>query len=547
MVFLKKFFYISIFLLSSCSYAEQEVIEIKVNGLHANIPRVVEHNSVLFSGDSFQLEVLVNTGQHIYSFLLDSSNELTSLSSGFRVGNISYTLPANGHWYKLDDNTGIEKLVIVGSRVPLDLSKLSSAIKNNNWSSDIFNDTIVKTSSIRHMSSKEITRGIQTFGDQGKKIKDKELQELSLSVVKPLPVSKMPVSGVISDLISFSNTPAISTRGIKEVHVFKKASPSVVKVFTETGSGSGSLISKEGLILTNWHVVKDAKKVGIVFMPERGKKITEDDFLEGEVIKINGEADLALVKIDKTPVSAKPLNITRKDPEIGQDVHAIGHPKGGSDWTYTKGYISQLNYDDNWSYKTTLHKVKLMIQSQTPINPGNSGGPLLSNKGEIVGVNSSSSLDYESANYAISAEDVRAFIAQKGDIKTKKKKEKKKKENISKKSESLKKISKELGVNVISVEIIDFTEEGSKDYKISIDNDKNGKVEMIVIILEDKSKGRIIIYDDNEDSIPDEMSLDEDNNGKTDTSLYFDKKGKVNVVGYDDDEDGKVDRYEDFK
>jgi S1-C subfamily serine protease len=543
MVFLKKIIFISTFIISSYSFAEKGTIEIKVNGLHANVSKIVKHNSVLFSGDSFQLEVLVSTGQHVYSFLLDSSNELTNLSSGFKIGNSSYMLPANGHWYKLDDNAGIEKLVVVGSRIPLDLSKLSSAIKNNNWSSDIFNDTTIETSSIRHINSKVVTRGIQTFSNQGEEVENKELQELNLSVTSSLPISKLPISGIISNLISFSNTPLIKTRGIKEVHVFKKAAPSVVKVFTETGSGSGSLISKEGLILTNWHVVKDAKKVGIVFMPEKGKKVTEDDFLKGEVIKINGEADLALVKIDKVPVNAKPLHITREDPEIGQDVHAIGHPKGGSDWTYTKGYISQLNYDDNWSYKTTLHKVKLMIQSQTPINPGNSGGPLLGNKGEIVGVNSSSSLDYESANYAISAEDVRAFIAQMGDIKTKAKKKK----NTSKKAESLKKISKDLGVNVISVKIVDFTKEDSKDYKISIDDDKNGKVEMMVIILEDKSKGRIIIYDDNEDGIPDEMSLDEDNNGKVDLHLYFDKKGKINVVGYDDDEDGKVDRYEDYK
>ena len=543
MVFLKKIVFIFTFIISSYSFAEKGSIEIKVNGLHAKVSKVVEHNSVLFSGDSFQLEVLVNTGQHVYSFLLDSSNELTNLSSDFKIANSSYMLPANGHWYKLDDNTGIEKLVIVGSRIPLDLSKLSSAIKNNNWSSDIFNDTTVKTSSIRHMNSRVVARGVQTFINQGKEIENKELQKLNLSVTSSLPISKLPISKVISNLVDFSNTPLIKTRGIKEVHVFKKAAPSVVKVFTETGSGSGSLISKEGLILTNWHVVKDAKKVGIVFMPEKGKKVTEDNFLEGEVVKINGEADLALVKIDKVPANAKPLYITREDPEIGQDVHAIGHPKGGSDWTYTKGYISQLNYDDNWSYEATLHKVKLMIQSQTPINPGNSGGPLLGNKGEIVGVNSSSSLDYESANYAISAKDVRAFIAQRGDIKIKAIKKK----NTSKKSESLKKISKELGVNVISVKIVDFTKEGSKDYKISIDDDKNGKVEMTVIMLEDKSKGRIIIYDDNEDGTPDEMSLDENNNGKVDTHLYINEKGDVTVIGYDDNEDGKVDRYEDYK
>jgi hypothetical protein len=71
---------------------------------------------------------------------------------------------------------------------------------------------------------------------------------------------------------------------------------------------------------------------------------------------------------------------------------------------------------------------------------------------------------------------------------------------------------------------------------------------MTVIILEDKKKARIIIYDDNEDGSWDEMALDEDNNGKVDTHLYSNEDGDgIGVIGYDDDEDGTVDRYEDFK
>ncbi len=553
LILLKRLFFVVVITITSVSHTAQEQIDLTVNGLHNGNLRIVEDNSALFSGDSFQLEIKVNSAQHIYSFLLNSSNELTVLNSGYKLNNTSFKLPADDHWYKLDDKVGVETLIVVGSITPLDINSLSYNIKKNKWDSKMFDGTIVKRSIIKHIDKKIFIRGMQIVTKKGASASNVDFNVLHTGVTNKLPKNEVPVSGIINKLVSFSNTP-IKTRGIKEVHVFKKAAPAVVKVFTKTGSGSGSLISKDGLILTNWHVVKNSKKTGIVFMPKNRNKITKDDFLFGNVIKINGEADLALIRLQSTPENAHPLSISNKKPEIGQDVHAIGHPKGGADWTYTKGYISQLNYDDRWSYKDTTHKVALMIQSQTPLNPGNSGGPLLNNDGKIVGVNSSSSPDYASANYAISAEDVRAFLNQKGDVKVKKKKISKKKKKSKNKDKAIKnkdkleKLSEELGVNVVSVEIVDYTKEGSKDFKISIDDDKNGAVEMTVIILEDKKKARIIIYDDNEDGSWDEMALDEDNNGKVDTHLYSNEDGDgIGVIGYDDDEDGTVDRYEDFK
>jgi S1-C subfamily serine protease len=556
-IFRKVVFGIVMALVASLSYAEKVQLEIKVNGLHEKNLMEIEEGGILFSGDSFQLEIVVNSGLYIYSFLLDSTGELSNLDSGFKIPNSTYILPEKNHWYKLDNNAGKETLIVVGSNAALNIEKLSNTIKGGGQSLNTLSGVIVKRFNIKHLDLNIVTRGIQIIAEKGTFANNKDLLYLNGLEMKIPAKNEVPVSGIINKLVNYSHPSEIKTRGIKEVHVFKKASPSVVKVYTKTGSGSGSLISKEGLILTNWHVVKDAKKAGIAFMPKKRGKVTKDDLLIGRVIKINGEADLALIKLDNVPKNIKPLLISNKNPEIGQDVHAIGHPKGGSDWTYTKGYISQLNYNDKWSYKDTTHRVSLMIQSQTPINPGNSGGPLLNNKGKIVGVNSSSSLDYASANYAISAEDVRAFLKQKGDVNTKKKKPKKKpkkkskkksKDEIKKVEENLEKISKKLGFNVISVEIVDFTKKGTKDYKISIDDDKNGLVEMTVIVLEDESKGRVIIYDDNEDGAWDEMALDEDNNGKVDTRLFPKEDGKgIGVVGYDDDEDGKVDRYEDFK
>ena len=70
---------------------------------------------------------------------------------------------------------------------------------------------------------------------------------------------------------------------------------------------------------------------------------------------------------------------------VGADVHAIGHPFG-EDWTYTRGYVSQLRDQYGWKSDLGKHHVADVIQTQTPINPGNSGGPLFSEIGEVVGV-----------------------------------------------------------------------------------------------------------------------------------------------------------------
>jgi S1-C subfamily serine protease len=82
-----------------------------------------------------------------------------------------------------------------------------------------------------------------------------------------------------------------------------------------------------------------------------------------------------------------PLEISSEDIEVGADVRAIGHPKG-EEWTYTKGIVSSVRPDYEWSGEPGESHRATVIQTQTPINPGNSGGPLLSDEGKIVGVNS---------------------------------------------------------------------------------------------------------------------------------------------------------------
>ncbi len=138
-------------------------------------------------------------------------------------------------------------------------------------------------------------------------------------------------------------------------------------------NGTGIVISADGTILTNAHVVKDLKSIVVVMYD--GKTY------EGKLIAIDEFSDLATVKIDKTDLAvAKFAN--NNDIYTGQDVLAIGTPLSMSFRnTVSFGIISGVNRGMGSNYR--------LIQTDAAINPGNSGGPLVNMKGEVIGINSS--------------------------------------------------------------------------------------------------------------------------------------------------------------
>lgn len=201
------------------------------------------------------------------------------------------------------------------------------------------------------------------------------------------------------------------TRGEREVRIYATASNSVVLILAADGIGSGALLRADGTIITNWHVVSSSPEVGVVFKPmTEGRRLTKADVYRGRVVRIDEVADLAIVKAEGVPPNARPLPLgSLQDIAVGSDVHAIGHPTGES-WTYTKGFVSQIRRGYEWSTDGgTTHKADV-VQTQTPINPGNSGGPLLSDQGQLVGVNSFKA-EGEGLNFAVSVGEVRTLLA----------------------------------------------------------------------------------------------------------------------------------------
>lgn len=151
------------------------------------------------------------------------------------------------------------------------------------------------------------------------------------------------------------------------IDVYRVASPAVVTISSGRGSGSGSIVSPEGLVLTNNHVIRNARGGVVSVSTNAGKRYT------GQVIATDAANDLALVRLntsDRFPTVriSNPKNI-----QVGQRVFAIGSPFGLSG-TLTTGILSRIGRNGD-------------LQTDAALNPGNSGGPLLNSQGELIGVN----------------------------------------------------------------------------------------------------------------------------------------------------------------
>lgn len=142
----------------------------------------------------------------------------------------------------------------------------------------------------------------------------------------------------------------------------------------QAGHGSGFVISPDGLIVTNHHVVDDARTVRIS-MP--------DGFSgEGRVLGRDPDTDLALVRADASPAAWAPLGDSKRL-RRGQIAIAIGNPLG-YEWTVTAGVVSALGRSMRAGNGRLIDDV---VQTDAALNPGNSGGPLVSSAGEVIGVN----------------------------------------------------------------------------------------------------------------------------------------------------------------
>ncbi len=193
---------------------------------------------------------------------------------------------------------------------------------------------------------------------------------------------KAPLTGI--------SEPASVSDEQNNIEVYKTLSPGVAFITSTTyrsdywggveegeGSGSGSVIDKEGHILTNYHVIEGAQKLSV--------SLGGDKVYPAKVVGGDPDTDLAVIKIDPPNDGLTVINFSDSDKLlIGQKVLAIGNPFG-LDRTLTTGVISGLQRPIR---ARNGRPIEGAIQTDASINPGNSGGPLLDKYGQMIGINS---------------------------------------------------------------------------------------------------------------------------------------------------------------
>lgn len=150
----------------------------------------------------------------------------------------------------------------------------------------------------------------------------------------------------------------------------KSSVDSVVYVVTEGNTGSGVIVSSDGLIVTNYHVIEDRKNISV--------RLYNKDIYHADVVGSDPSTDVALLRINASGLT--PMLFGDSDNvEVGEQVLAVGNPFG-YEFTVTSGIISAKNRDQGPS------EYRDYLQTDASVNPGNSGGALVNLDGELVGI-----------------------------------------------------------------------------------------------------------------------------------------------------------------
>ncbi len=209
----------------------------------------------------------------------------------------------------------------------------------------------------------------------------------------------------ITEVVRKTSTAVVSiviSRNVSNSFPFYLGDRTSESSLQQVGAGSGFLVSKDGLILTNKHVVSDSRAQYTVVTNE-GKQ------LEAKVVSVDPSNDLAIMKVEISDAPYLEFADSNKL-ELGQHVIAIGNSLGEFQNTVTSGVVSGLSRNIVAGDRTGQEQLEGVIQTDAAINPGNSGGPLLNLIGQVIGVNTAVAQGGQSVGFAIPANDAKVAL-----------------------------------------------------------------------------------------------------------------------------------------
>ena len=182
------------------------------------------------------------------------------------------------------------------------------------------------------------------------------------------------------------------------VRAVEHVGPAVVKLEAGQGSGSGFLVSADGLLVTNSHVIQGASHVRVIFSDERSAR--------GEVLGDDPDTDLAVVRVAGNQLPYASFGDSSAV-RVGQIAIAIGNPYGFQA-TVTSGVVSALGRSLRARSGRLMDDI---LQTDAALNPGNSGGPLVTSSGEVIGVNTAMIMPAQGLSFAIASNTARFVVS----------------------------------------------------------------------------------------------------------------------------------------
>jgi Trypsin-like serine proteases, typically periplasmic, contain C-terminal PDZ domain len=172
-----------------------------------------------------------------------------------------------------------------------------------------------------------------------------------------------------------------------------------------TGVGSGVVLTADGYILTNKHVVAGSQSLTV--------ELADGQQFPATIVKQSGDQDLALIKIEATGLTPAVIGDSASL-QVGETVIAIGSPLGTFTETVTKGILSATGRTITVNDEATGRPATLtgLLQTDAAINPGNSGGPLLDASGKVLGLNTAVSTNAEGLGFAVPIAAAASLISQ---------------------------------------------------------------------------------------------------------------------------------------